>query len=161
LGVALGGREAPAAVHEWRIIAELLRITDVEIQNGPVPGLHPTRSGRLVAPSGEHVGTLGEVDPQVLESYGVPERVAWIELDLDTVARLPRGEQVYRPVSVYPSSDIDLAFTVPDDVPANAVERTLRRTAGDLLASLRLFDVYRGPGIAEGHRSLAFALRLD
>jgi phenylalanyl-tRNA synthetase beta chain len=116
---------------------------------------------RLVGPGGEAVGALGEVDPAVLEAHGVGERVAWLEVDLDEVAGLPRTGRVYRPVSVYPSSDIDLAFEVDEAVPASDVEATLRAAAGDRLAALRLFDVYRGPGIAEGRRSLAYALRLE
>ena len=161
LGVALGGREAPAAVHEWRAVADVLDLPDVEVRNETVSGLHPTRAARLVGPGGEAVGAVGEVDPAVLEAHGIGERVAWLEVDLDVVAALPRTGRVYRRVSVYPSSDIDLAFEVDDDVPASQVEATLRQAAGDRLAALRLFDVYRGPGIAEGRRSLAYALRLQ
>jgi phenylalanyl-tRNA synthetase beta chain len=97
----------------------------------------------------------------VLEAHGITERVGWVEVDLDVVAGLPHDPHVYRPVSIYPSSDIDLAFEVDDTVPAGAIEGTLRDAAGDRLASLRLFDVYRGPGIAAGRRSLAYTLRLD
>ncbi|MGH9217645.1 MAG: phenylalanine--tRNA ligase subunit beta, partial [Acidimicrobiales bacterium] len=81
--------------------------------------------------------------------------------DLDVAARVMHRERIYRPVSIYPSSDVDLAFEVDDVVPATAIESTLRSAAGDHLAALRLFDVYRGPGIAEGRRSLAYSLRLD
>jgi phenylalanyl-tRNA synthetase beta chain len=161
LGVALGGREAPEAVHEWGAVAEVLDVVGVEVRNEPVPGLHPTRSARLVGPGGEAVGAVGEVDPAVLEAHGVGERVAWLEVDLDVVAGLPRSGRVYRPISVYPSSDIDLAFEVDDAVAATDVEATLRDAAGERLAFVRLFDVYRGPGIAEGRRSLAYALRLE
>jgi phenylalanyl-tRNA synthetase beta chain len=62
---------------------------------------------------------------------------------------------------VYPSSDIDLAFEVDDAVPAGAIERALRTAAGERLAAVRLFDVYRGRGIGAGRRSLAFTLRLE
>jgi phenylalanyl-tRNA synthetase beta chain len=62
-------------------------------------------------------------------------------------------------VSRYPSSDIDLAFVVDDRHPADAVAEALREAASDMLESVRLFDVYRGLGIAEGARSLAFRLR--
>jgi phenylalanyl-tRNA synthetase beta chain len=161
LGVGLGGRDAVAAVREWRAVAEVLALRDVRVENGAVPGLHPTRAARLVGPGGEPLGAVGEVDPEVLEAHGIGERVGWLEVDLDTVAGLARDPQVYRPVSIYPSSDIDLAFEVDDAVPAGDVEAALRDAAGDLLASLRLFDVYRGPGIAEGRRSLAYTLRLD
>ncbi len=62
-------------------------------------------------------------------------------------------------MSRFPSSDIDLAFEVDESTPAAAVEATLRDAAGPLLEGLRLFDVYRGPALAEGRRSLAYRLR--
>jgi phenylalanyl-tRNA synthetase beta chain len=161
LGVALGGRDAAEAVHEWRAVAEVLGLAGVEVENGAVPGLHPTRSARLVGPAGEPVGAVGEIDPGVLEAHGIGERVGWLEVDLDRAAGLPHRKRVYRPVSIYPSSDIDLAFEVDDAVPASAIESTLWAAAGDNLAAARLFDVYRGPGIPEGRRSLAYSLRLD
>jgi phenylalanyl-tRNA synthetase beta chain len=161
LGVALGGRDAAEAVHEWRAVAEVLRLAGVEVENGAVPGLHATRSARLVGPAGEPVGAVGEIDPAVLEAHGIGERVGWLEVDLDRAAGLPHRERIYRPVSIYPSSDIDLAFEVNDAVPAGAVEAALRAAAGDNLAAVRLFDVYRGAGIPEGRRSLAYSLRLD
>jgi phenylalanyl-tRNA synthetase beta chain len=62
-------------------------------------------------------------------------------------------------VSRFPSSDIDLALVVADGHPADVVAEAIRAAAGDLLESVRLFDVYRGPGIEEGSRSLAYRLR--
>jgi len=161
LGVALGGRDAAEAVREWRAVAEVLGVVGVEVENGAVPGLHPTRSARLVGLAGEPVGAVGEIDPGVLEIHGIGERVGWLEVDLDRAAGLPHRQRIYRPVSIYPSSDVDLAFEVDDAVPGSAIESVLRSAAGDHLAALRLFDVYRGPGIAEGRRSLAYSLRLD
>jgi phenylalanyl-tRNA synthetase beta chain len=161
LALALGGRDAAESVHEWRAVAEVLGLAGIEIVNGAVPGLHPTRSARLVGPAGELLGAVGEVDPGALENHGIGERVGWLEVDLDVAAGLPHRERIYRPVSIYPSSDVDLAFEVDDAVPAGAIETTLRAAAGEHLAALRLFDVYRGAGIADGRRSLAYALRLD
>ena len=161
LGVAMGGRDAAEAVHEWRAVADTLGLQGVSVRNDVVPGLHPTRSARLVGPSGEPVGAVGEVDPEVLAAHDIGERVAWLEVDLTTAAGMARDPHLYRPVSVYPSSDVDLAFEVDDAVPAGDVEATLASAAGERLAALRLFDVYRGAGIAEGRRSLAYTLRLD
>jgi phenylalanyl-tRNA synthetase beta chain len=161
LGVALGGRDAREAVHEWGAISQVLGVRAVEVRNEPVPGLHPTRAAALVGPGGEAVGAVGEVDPDVLDKHNIGERVGWVEVDLDVVASLPHDPHIYRPVSVYPSSDIDLAFEVDEAVPAGEIEAALQAAAGDRLASLRLFDVYRGPGIAPGRRSLAYSLRLD
>jgi phenylalanyl-tRNA synthetase beta chain len=161
LAAALGGRDATDAVRAWRAVADLLGVRAVSVVNGAVPGLHPTRSASLVAATGDVVGSVGEVDPEVLENHDIGERVGWLEVDLGLLAELPRDPHVYRTVSVYPSSDVDLAFEVDDEVPATAVEGAIERAAGEHLASLRLFDVYRGPGLAPGRRSLAYALRLD
>ena len=76
-------------------------------------------------------------------------------------AERPRARRRYRPVSKYPPSDIDLAFVVPDGVAAVQVERALRATAGRLLVRIELFDVYRGTGVPEGSRSLAYRLRFQ
>ena len=71
----------------------------------------------------------------------------------------PRRPLEAAPVSRFPSSDIDLAFVVPDEVPAQAVERPWSPAGGELLESVELFDVYRGDGLGGGVRSLAFRLR--
>jgi phenylalanyl-tRNA synthetase beta chain len=161
LGVVLGGGDAADAVHVWRAVEEALAVPGVRIVNAELAGLHPTRAARLVGPGGEAVGAVGEVDPAVLESHNIGERVGWLEVDVDTLLALPHGAPQYRPISKYPSSDIDLAFETDEAVSATDVEATLREAAGDRLAWIKLFDVYRGAGIAEGRRSLAFALRLE
>ena len=81
-------------------------------------------------------------------------------MDLGALFAAPRRSDAYRQISRFPSSDVDLAFEVPDAVSALAVEDTLR-TTDDLVWSVHLFDVYRGTPVAEGRRSLAFAVRLQ
>jgi phenylalanyl-tRNA synthetase beta chain len=160
VGVLLGGRDATEAVRAWYVVAEALDIRGVELFNVEAPGLHPTRSARLV--HGDLVlGAVGEVDPDLLAARGIDERVGWLEVDLDRALALPHGERAYRQVSFFPSADIDLAFEVDDGVTAIAVADTLREAGGDVVWSVRLFDVYRGEGIAPGRRSLAYALRLQ
>ena len=121
--------------------------------------LHPTRSARLLT-RGRAVGALGEVDPQVLAAHGIEGRVGWFEVDLGALLASPRRPATYRPVSRFPSADIDLAFVVDDAVPAAGVERTLCRAAGDLLERVELFDVFRSPQLA-GARSLAWRVRFS
>jgi phenylalanyl-tRNA synthetase beta chain len=159
LGVALTGRDARAARAVWDEIASALGWDDVPVAAGERPGMHPTRT--LLLGAGGALGAIGEVDPGVLEAHGIGERVAWLQLEHDRLFARPRVERRYRPVSRFPSSDIDLAFVVADVIPAGDVERTLRDAAGPLLTDLRLFDVYRGPSVGDGARSLAYALRLQ
>jgi phenylalanyl-tRNA synthetase beta chain len=87
--------------------------------------------------------------------------VGWLEVDLDQFLDQPHRDHPDHPISRHPSSDIDHAFEVPESTSAAAVERTIVDSAGDLLADVRLFDVYRGAGLPDGHRSLAYRLRLQ
>jgi phenylalanyl-tRNA synthetase beta chain len=160
LAVALAGRDATDAVGVWSALADALAARDYTLVADDPAGLHPTRTARIDV-AGVVVGHVGEVDPGVLAAFDVPERVAWLEVDLETLLGLPHGEKPYGSVSRYPSSDIDLAFEVDDDVPAAEVEQRLRGAAGDLLVDLSLFDVFRGAPVGEGRRSLAFTLRFQ
>ena len=160
LAVALSGEEAPAAVAVLDLLAEALALPAVEVRAASLPGMHPTRSAEVVV-AGRARGAVGEVAPEVLEACGVSGRVAWLQLDLQQVLEGPRTRRRYRPVSKYPPSDVDLAFVVLDEVAAVQVERALRASAGSLLARVELFDVYRGSGVPEGSRSLAYRLRFQ
>ncbi len=160
LGIVLAGQEAPAAVAVWRELATAMGIGARIDQARPPVGLHPTRSATLLA-GRDVIGAVGEVGPVVLEAFGIEERVAVVEVDLrhviDHEPRPPR----WKPTSRQPSSDLDLAFALPDDVPADRLEKTIRQGAGSLLVGLELFDVYRGSAIGTGRRSLAYRLRLQ
>jgi len=133
----------------------------------PAPGLHPTRSAWLVVPStGAVLGSVGEVDPNVAAGFGSgqPGRIGWLELDLGLLldaASAPRISEDARPVSRFPSADVDLALVVDDTVPADRVAAALAEAGGELLESVRLFDVFRGPSIGPARRSLAYRLRFE
>jgi phenylalanyl-tRNA synthetase beta chain len=160
LGVAIAGVDGRGAVEVWHVMARALGYPVGRLDQRPIAGLHPTRSAQLVI-DGVVVGALGEVDPEVSTSFGVAERIGWLEVDLDTLFAIERTERRYVPISRFPSSDVDLAFEVPDTVAAADVAQALRDAGGPLLAGVAMFDVYRGPGVAEGHRSLAYSLRFQ
>ena len=153
----LGG-DAVGAARVWSVLAGALRLDGVRLDAARVAGLHPTRTARLLDRNGEELGVVGEVDPDVLQAHAIAGRVGWIECDLGRLLATARRSDQARPVSRFPSNDIDLAFEVEESTPAAAVEATLREAGGPLLDDLRLFDVYRGPGLAEGRRSLAYRL---
>ena len=94
LAVAIAGDEAPAAVETWWALAEHLAVPSPSLRAAAVPGLHPTRAAEIVV-DGEVVGAVGEVDPGVLDAFGIGERVAWLEVDL---GRRPRPGRRRRPV---------------------------------------------------------------
>jgi phenylalanyl-tRNA synthetase beta chain len=172
--------DAWVAVAAWRILAEALGLADWALWSTTHAGpearvLHDHRSAAVVSLITEggtehptHLGVLGELDPTFVESHGPldaqgrPRRIGWLDLDLGVLldrTRVPRRSEEARPVSRFPSSDVDLALVIEDAIPAGAVERTLRSAGGELLESVQLFDVYRGDSVPDGSRSLAFHLR--
>ena len=162
LGVALAGEGggAVAARRVFDVVLQGLRRSEARLESAGAPGLHPTRTARVLL-GFDVIGHVGEVDPDVSAAFGIEGRVGWIEVDLGGL--LP-STPVYPqavPVSRHPSSDVDLAFVVDDDVPAAAVATTIRRAAGPLLHDLRLFDVYRHDRLGPARRSLAYRLRLQ
>ena len=148
--------DAVAAKRVWDLIAQEFDWPHAVVAEAG-PGMHPTRSARIA-----HVGWVGEVDPGVLEAWGIEGRVGWIELDLDAFLSSKPEYREARPISRFPSSDIDLAFAVPDSVAASDVEAAVRGAAGDLLESIALFDVYRDADrLGPDTRSLAYRLRFQ
>jgi phenylalanyl-tRNA synthetase beta chain len=160
LGVVLAGAEAPVAIAVWRELAADLG-TGARIDQQRVPsGLHPTRSATLVA-GRDAIGAVGEVAPGVLDAFGIGERVAILELDLSAVLAVEPKAARWKATSRHPSSDLDVAFALDETIPAEKLEKAIRQGAGSLLVGLELFDVYRGAGVADGSRSLAYRLRLQ
>ena len=159
LCVVLAGVEAPHAVAVWRELATAMG-WGARLDQSKVPaGLHPTRSATLSA-GRDVVGAVGEIHPDVLEAFDVTERVAILELNLSILLAAEPKVAQWKATSRFPSSDVDLAFNVPLSVTAEKVDKALRQSAGSLLVSLELFDVYRGDAVTDS-RSLAYRLRLQ
>jgi phenylalanyl-tRNA synthetase beta chain len=127
---------------------------------------HPGRCARLETSDGVVLGWAGELHPNVVAAHDLPPRSAAFELDLDALlAAAPREPFQSRAVSTFPAAKEDVALVVPVDVPAADVLAAVRAgavasPAGDVVEDVRLFDEYVGEQVPEGHRSLAFALRL-
>ncbi|MBQ1098076.1 phenylalanine--tRNA ligase subunit beta [Streptomyces sp. b94] len=124
---------------------------------------HPGRCAELtITVDGEDrvVGHAGELHPRVLKTLGLPARTCAMELDLDAVARVGDGTPQAPGISTFPVATQDVALVVDEFVPAAEVEAALREGAGELLESIRLFDVYdNAEQLGEGRKSLAYALR--
>jgi phenylalanyl-tRNA synthetase beta chain len=161
--LARTGDDAATAKQLFAALCSMLGVipTSIELRAADnIAGLHPTRSATIIGTgTGFPIGTLGEIDPGVLNAAGIDGRVGWFDVDLDNLCGLPRQATELALVSSYPSSDLDLAFVTPDAVTVETVAAALRTAAGNLGESVELFDVYRGKGVAEGSRSLAFRLR--
>ncbi|MGW6138571.1 phenylalanine--tRNA ligase subunit beta [Streptomyces sp. NPDC055140] len=123
---------------------------------------HPGRCAALFAVvdgAETLVGHAGELHPRVIKALHLPERSCAMEVDLDLVERAGTGALQAPRISTFPVATQDVALVVDASVPAADVEKALREGAGELLESLRLFDVFTGEQLGEGRKSLAYALR--
>ncbi|GAA2809944.1 phenylalanine--tRNA ligase subunit beta [Streptomyces showdoensis] len=105
------------------------------------------------------VGHGGELHPRVVKALGLPARTCAMELDLDLLEQANEGPLKAPRISSFPVATQDVALVVDQDVPSAMVEYYLAGGAGELLESIRLFDVYTGDQIGEGKKSLAYALK--
>ena len=122
------------------------------------PVLHPGQAA-LVTVGGAAAGRLGRLHPAVAGALSLPRDVFVFELDVEAVSAAALSR--HRAVSPQPAVRRDLALVVDEAVPADRIEAVLRRALGDLLVALTVFDVYVGPGVAAGHKSVAIGLTLQ
>jgi phenylalanyl-tRNA synthetase beta chain len=142
------------AVEAARLVCAVSGITP-EVRAAARAPWHPGRCAEIVV-DGVAVGHAGELHPAVCEALEVPRRTCAMELTLDAVP-LPAVAPAPR-FSTFPPALIDVALIVDASVPAAAVETALADGAGDLLESVRLFDVYTGEQVGAGRKSLAYKL---
>jgi len=170
LAAVLSGEREPAGwwgdarPADWsdalEIVRGLARELGVDVRVEPADRMpwHPSRCARVFV-GDEELGHAGELHPRVCGAYGVPRGTAALEVDLDLLMSRAVDVPVAPVFSNHPLAKEDVALVVDASVTVAEVERALRAGAGDLLESLRLFDVYTGPQVGEGKKSLAFALR--
>jgi phenylalanyl-tRNA synthetase beta chain len=129
-----------------------------------LPYLHPGRAAlvSLKMPGSKTVtplGYLGEIHPQTAENYEIGEKVYAAVINLDILQQAASGiKSMYKPLPKHPSIQRDIALLVKADVTAGEIESAVRERTGSLLADVKLFDVYQGPQVAEGYKSIAYTL---
>ena len=158
------GWDHPAREATWRDAIEFARVAlreyrvDVTVRAVEHAPWHPGRCAELVVDD-QTVGYAGELHPRVVAELGLPERACAVEIDLDLLT--PPGPAPAPTLSSYPPVLLDVALVVPADVAAETVAVALRAGGGELIESVRLFDVYADAERLGGDvKSLAFALRL-
>ncbi|MCS6834768.1 MAG: phenylalanine--tRNA ligase subunit beta [Anaerolineae bacterium] len=139
-------------------LLEGLHIRDYVVRRSTHSSFHPGRSADLLI-AGQPVGAFGQLHPLVAQAIrweGAPVLMA--ELDLEALISAAPVRHTFAPLPTTPAVLEDIAIVVREDVPHAEVEALIRRAGGPLLKDVRLFDVYRGSQIGEGHKSLAYAL---
>jgi phenylalanyl-tRNA synthetase beta chain len=135
-----------------------LHVRGVSFEPVENPLVAPGRAARAIV-QGSAIGLLGEVHPRVRARFDLSaEPVCVAEIDLDRLFLLAPPTFPVRPVPRFPPILEDIALVVEHAVTAGAVAEVIREAGGSLLAEVRLFDVYQGPQVAAGMKSLAFSL---
>jgi phenylalanyl-tRNA synthetase beta chain len=130
----------------------------LSVRQGSHKAFHPGRTAELLVGE-QSVGFAGELLPQIAAELHLPRVVALAELDLDALTVAGSGVIEAEPVRAMPAATQDLSLLVDAAVPAGDVLEVVRAGAGELLEDIQLVDDYRGPGVAEGAKSVTFALR--
>jgi phenylalanyl-tRNA synthetase beta chain len=139
---------------------DTIGLSGIAFVTSEAPGYHPGRTA-VIQLDGRQIGVLGEVHPDVLENYDLPERVTAYEINLTEVFMLAGKIKKYQALPRYPGVDRDLAVVVKQSLAVEALFHVIHNAGGKLLRSVKLFDVYRGGQVKEGYQSLAFALNLQ
>ena len=123
------------------------------------PSFHPGRCAR-VSIGGVDVGVMGQIHPLVAQNYGIDTDVYCAELNFSQMMQLRLPDATYTPLPKYPTVSRDLALVCDEAVTVAQAEDVITAAAGKLLRNVKLFDIYRGVGVAEGKKSMAFSLEL-
>ncbi len=123
------------------------------------PSYHPGRCAK-VSVGGVDVGYLGQVHPQVAKNYGIDGEVYCAEISFTALLGLRLPDATYTPLPKYPTVSRDLALICDEAVTVAEAESVITASAGKLLRGVKLFDIYRGTGVPEGKKSMAFSLEL-
>ena len=123
------------------------------------PSYHPGRCAVLTI-DGEEVGVMGQVHPLVAQNYGIDTDVYCAELNFTKLFQYQLPDATYTPLPKYPTVSRDLALVCGENVTVAQVEDVITAAAGNLLRDVKLFDIYRGVGIPDGKKSMAFSLEL-
>ena len=123
------------------------------------PAYHPGRCAKVTI-DGVDVGYMGQIHPLVAKNYGMDCEVFCAEVDFSRIFGLRLPDPTYVPLPKYPSVTRDLALVCDESITVAQVEDVITGAASKLLRDVKLFDIYRGVGIPEGKKSMAFSLEL-
>ena len=123
------------------------------------PSFHPGRCAKVTI-GGVDVGYMGQVHPLVCKNFGMDMEVYCVEIDFNKMFEMVLPEPTYVPLPKYPTVTRDLSVMCDEALTVAEVEEVMTAAAGKLLRGIKLFDIYRGKGVAEGKKSLAFSLEL-
>lgn len=137
-----------------------LRIKHYTVERGQHFALHPGKTAAFQK-GRDTLAVVGEVHPAVAAAFGTAKPLYVFEMDVATLMKYASGKFSYQPLPKYPAIARDLAVLVDEAVSASDIARVIQKNAGPHIKDVSLFDVYTGRPVAEGKKSLAFALHFQ
>ena len=138
-------------------ILEVCGIVDYTLQKTDMPIFHPGRNAEVLLDD-RQIGTFGEAHPEVLENYDLPYKAYLFECDVEGLVDTAVFTKRFEPISIYPKVTRDLAIVVDKEILSDMPTELIYTTGGDVVESVRLFDVYEGEQVPEGKKSLAYTI---
>ena len=137
------------------ILSEFCSGVDADYVRPNLPFLHPTRSADILL-CGEKVGYFGQLNPELTAKLDVTKPIFVGEINYELLSKYFNGKIVVTPVSKYPTVERDLAVTVDEDVTWGEIVKVVKRSAGEYLSAVKLFDIYRSELLGSKKKSMAF-----
>jgi phenylalanyl-tRNA synthetase beta chain len=128
------------------------------VTDAPESYFHPGKSCKVFA-GREYVGSVGELHPTVQKNFEIEKTVYCFELDFEKLVKLSRTNKTITAPSRFPDSTRDIAMLVPEDLSAVKIVECIRTEKSKEIEHVQIFDVYRGKGVPEGHKSIAVRIR--
>lgn len=120
--------------------------------------MHPGRTARVYC-GNEELGYLGEVHPATLKNYSIGTKAYIAVVNIRKLYELTTFDRQFKPLPKYPATERDISMLVKDDVTAGAIENCIKKNGGKHLASVNLFDVYKGEQIGKDSKSMAYSIK--
>ena len=121
---------------------------------------HPGRCAKIISEDGVLLGILGQAHPLMAENYGISTPVYVAELAFDEIFAAANTMKSYKPLPKYPASTRDFSFVCDEDMEVGAIEGVMQKAGGKLVENVALFDIYRGPQLGEGKKSVSLRVTL-
>ena len=137
-------------------LLDVLRIKDYRfVPEKDNKVFHPGRTAQIVI-AGEYAGLIGEIHPEISEEFETPERTYVGVIEVEPLINNAVMEVEYKQLPKHPAVTRDIAVLVNDEVLAGDIEQTISENGGKILEDIKLFDVYKGKQVPEGHKNVAF-----
>lgn len=137
---------------------EYVRAADCEVFDEKY-ALHPGRSA-VILKDGVHLGIMGEVHPEVQNTYKLGTKTYAAKLNIDELMSAASGRITYKPLPKFPATTRDLSLICDDEIPVAELEKAIKGAVGRILEKVTLFDVYKGKQIEDGKKSVSYSISM-